>query len=53
MKHLLEYLNDYYYDSLVINEVCNLIAEEEMVNESFKSSIVQKLAQAIYNAEKT
>ena len=53
MKHLLEYLNDYYYDSLVINEVCNLIAEDEMVNESFKSSIVQKLAQAIYNAEKT
>ena len=53
MKHLLEYLNDYYYDSLVINEVCNLIAEEEIVNESFKSSIVQKLAQAIYNAEKT
>lgn len=53
MKHLLEYLNDYYYDSLVINEVCNLIAEDEMVNESFKSSIVQKLAQAIYNAEKS
>lgn len=53
MKHLLEYLNDYYYDSLVINEVCNLIAEEEIVNESFKSSIVQKLAQAIYNAEKS
>ena len=53
MRHLLEYLNDYYYDSLVINEVCNLIAEDEMVNESFKSSIVQKLAQAIYNAEKT
>ena len=53
MRHLLEYLNDYYYDNLVINEVCNLIAEDEMVNESFKSSIVQKLAQAIYNAEKT
>lgn len=53
MRQLLEYLNDYYYDSLVINEVCNLIAEDEMVNESFKSSIVQKLAQAIYNAEKT
>ena len=53
MKHLLEYLNDYYYNNLVINEVCNLIAEEEIVNESFKSSIVQKLAQAIYNAEKT
>ena len=53
MRHLFEYLNDYYYDSLVINEVCNLIAEDEMVNESFKSSIVQKLAQAIYNAEKT
>lgn len=53
MKHLLEYLNDYYYNNLVINEVCNLIAEEEMVNESFKSSIVQKLAQAIYNAEKS
>ena len=53
MRHLLEYLTDYYYDSLVINEVCNLIAEDEMVNESFKSSIVQKLAQAIYNAEKT
>ena len=53
MRHLFEYLTDYYYDSLVINEVCNLIAEDEMVNESFKSSIVQKLAQAIYNAEKT
>lgn len=53
MKQLLEYLNDYHYNNLVINEVCNLIAEEEMVNESFKSSIVQKLAQAIYNAEKT
>ena len=53
MKHLLEYLNDYYYNNLVINEVCNLIAEEEIVNESFKSSIVQKLAQAIYNAEKS
>lgn len=53
MKHLFEYLNNYYYDSLVINEVCNMIAEEEMVNESFKSSIVQKLAQTIYNAEKT
>lgn len=53
MKHLLEYLNDYHYNNLVINEVCNLIAEEEMVNESFKSSIVQKLAQAIYNAEKS
>lgn len=53
MKHLFEYLNDYYYNNLVINEVCNLIAEEEMVNESFKSSIVQKLAQAIYNAEKS
>lgn len=53
MRQLLEYLNDYYYDSLVINEVCNLIAEDEMINESFKSSIVQKLAQAIYNAEKT
>lgn len=53
MRQLSEYLNDYYYDSLVINEVCNLIAEDEMVNESFKSSIVQKLAQAIYNAEKT
>lgn len=53
MKQLLEYLNDYHYNNLVINEVCNLIAEEEMVNESFKSSIVQKLAQAIYNAEKS
>ena len=53
MKHLLEYLNDYHYNNLIINEVCNLIAEEEIVNESFKSSIVQKLAQAIYNAEKS
>ena len=53
MKQLLEYLNDYHYNNLVINEVCNLIAEEEIVNESFKSSIVQKLAQAIYNAEKS
>ena len=53
MKQLLEYLNDYHYNNLIINEVCNLIAEDEMVNESFKSSIVQKLAQAIYNAEKT
>ena len=52
MKQLLEYLNDYHYNNLIINEVCNLIAEDEMVNESFKSSIVQKLAQAIYNAEK-
>ena len=51
MKQLFEYLIDRQYDALVIEEEANIIAEEQ-INESFKSSIVQKLAQAIYDAEK-
>lgn len=51
MKQLFEYLVDRQYDALVIKEEANIIAEEQ-INEAFKSSIIQKLAQAIYNAEK-
>jgi len=52
MKQLFEYLNDYNYDVLVINEMINIIVSEEIVNESFKSTLVQKLAQKIYDIEK-
>ena len=52
MKQLFEYLNDYNYDILVINEMINIIVNEEIVNESFKSTLVQKLAQKIYDIEK-
>jgi len=52
MKQLLEYLNDYNYDVLVINEMINIIVSDEIVNESFKSTLVQKLAQKIYDIEK-
>ena len=53
MKKLYEFLLDNQYKKLIVNEVSALIAEEFMVNESFKSSILQKLAQAIYDAEKS
>jgi len=53
MKNLFEFFNEYLYDKLIINEVSNMIAKEFMVNESFKSSILQKLAKAIYDAEKS
>lgn len=52
MKQLFEYLVNYDYDTKIINEVSRLEGYETVINESFKSSIVQKLAQAIYNAEK-
>ena len=51
MKQLFEYLVNRQYDALIIKEEANIIAEEQ-INEAFKSSIIQKLAQAIYNAEK-
>lgn len=51
MKSLFESLYDSSYNKTIINEYAQLVAEE-MVNESFKSSIVQKLAKAIYDAEK-
>ena len=51
MKQLFEYLIDRQYDALIIKEEAKLIGEE-IINESFKSSIIQKLAQAIYDAEK-
>lgn len=51
MKQLFEYLIDRQYDALILKEEANIIAEEQ-INEAFKSSIIQKLAQAIYNAEK-
>lgn len=53
MKNLFEFFNEYLYDRLIINEVSNIIANEFMINESFKSSILQKLAKAIYDAEKS
>lgn len=52
MKQLFEYLVNYEYNEKIINEVSRLEGYETVINESFKSSIVQKLAQAIYNAEK-
>lgn len=52
MKNLFEYIIDVQLDNAIIKETANIIAEDT-INESFKSSIVQKLAQAIYNAEKT
>ena len=52
MKQLFEYLVNYDYDTKIINEVSRLEGYETVINESFKSSIVQKLAQAIYDAEK-
>lgn len=51
MKSLFESLYDSSYNKTIINEYAQLVAEE-MINESFKSSIVQKLAKAIYDAEK-
>ena len=51
MKQLFEYLVNRQYDALIIKEEANIIAGEQ-INEAFKSSIIQKLAQAIYNAEK-
>jgi len=53
MKNLYEFLLNNQYNKLIVNEVSALVAEEFMVNESFKSSILQKLAQAIYDAEKS
>lgn len=53
MKTLFEYLNEARYQSIISNEMSGMIAEEFMINESFKSSILQKLAQAIYDAEKS
>ena len=51
MIHLLEYIIDSRCDNVIITEEAALIAED-MINESFKSSIIQTLAQAIYDAEK-
>jgi len=51
MKNILEYIIQNNYEYLVLNEYSKLEGYE-MINESFKSSIVQKLAQAIYDAEK-
>ncbi len=51
MKRLFEYLIHNQWEDAVLKEEANLIGEE-MINESFKSSIVQKLAQTIYDYEK-
>lgn len=55
MKTFTEYINDNDYIELVTEEYCNIIADNtinNIINESFKSSIVQKLAKAIYDIEK-
>ena len=44
MKNLFEYIIDVQLDNAIIKETANIIAEDT-INESFKSSIVQKLAQ--------
>lgn len=51
MKNLFEYLKDYSWEKNILLEESNMIAED-MINESFKSSILSALAQAIFNAEK-
>lgn len=51
MKQLFEYIVDSRWNSAIIKEEANMIAED-MINESFKSSILSTLAQAIFDAEK-
>ena len=51
MKGLFEYILHNQWEDAVLKEEAELIGEE-MINESFKSSIVQKLAQTIYDYEK-
>lgn len=53
MKSLLEYFNNIRLNSQILSEEMNILASETIVTESFKSSILQKLAQKIYDAEKT
>ena len=52
MQNLFEYLTEDICDQNILKEEALLIAEDVMVTEAFKSSIVQALAQAIYDAEK-
>lgn len=51
MINLFEYISDIKYKSLVINEYANIIGKNYIISESFKSSIVQNLAKAIYDIE--
>lgn len=52
MKNLYEFLSDRNYQQLVAEEFIHISAEETIqLNESFKSSILQKLAKAISDAE--
>lgn len=51
MKRLFEYIMHNQWENAILKEEANLICEE-MINESFKSSIVQKLAKTIYDYEK-
>lgn len=52
MKNLYEFLDDINYQKMLIEEFVAISAEEIMqLNESFKSSILQKLAKAIKDAE--
>lgn len=51
MKHLFEYIELSRWNNSILTEEAIMISED-MINESFKSSILQTLAQAIYNAEK-
>lgn len=52
MKNIITYINEQRYNGLVIENLCEIFAED-MVNESFKSSLLTNLAKEIYKAEAT
>lgn len=53
MKSLIKYFDQMMVESMILAEEMEILASETIVTESFKSSILQKLAQKIYDAEKT
>ena len=52
MKQLCEYMSEYSCDREILIETCNLIIND-MINESFKASILLELAKKIKDAEKS
>lgn len=52
MKSILEYLNDMEVDAEILEMEMQILASETIITESFKSSILQKLAKKIFDAEK-
>ena len=52
MKSLVEYISNMEVNAEILEMEMEMLASDTIITESFKSSILQKLAKKIYDAEK-